>query len=68
MARGRGRGLSSARARRGRSADASRTGSTRSISELREAGGLGLYLGGRIRIFPHQLYVAERATQTDPVR
>jgi len=38
------------------------------LKELREAGGLGSYLGGRIRIFPHQLYVAERATRTDPVR
>jgi ATP-dependent helicase HepA len=34
----------------------------------REAGGLGSFLGGRIRIFPHQLYVAERATATLPVR
>ncbi len=35
---------------------------------LREAGGLGSFLGGRVRLFPHQLYVAERATATDPVR
>jgi ATP-dependent helicase HepA len=42
---------------------------------LREAGGLGSFLGGRIRLFPHQLYVAERATAaraqsaaTTPVR
>ena len=35
---------------------------------LREAGGLGSFLGGRIRLFPHQLYVAERATAADPVR
>ena len=34
----------------------------------REAGGLGSFLGGRIRLFPHQLYVAERATATMPVR
>src|SRR5690349_19995347 len=27
-----------------------------------EAGGLGSFLGGRVRLFPHQLYVAERAT------
>jgi ATP-dependent helicase HepA len=25
-------------------------------------------LGGRVRLFPHQLYVAERATRMDPVR
>jgi ATP-dependent helicase HepA len=35
---------------------------------LREANGLGSFLGGRVRLFPHQLYVAERATATDPVR
>ena len=35
---------------------------------LREADGLGSFLGGRIRLFPHQLYVAERATMSDPVR
>ncbi len=35
---------------------------------LREADGLGSFLGGRIRLFPHQLHVAERATATDPVR
>jgi ATP-dependent helicase HepA len=35
---------------------------------LREADGLGSFLGGRVRLFPHQLYVAERATGTDPVR
>jgi ATP-dependent helicase HepA len=35
---------------------------------LRDAGGLGSFLGGRVRLFPHQLYVAERATRTDPVR
>ena len=34
----------------------------------REAAGLGSFLGGRVRLFPHQLYVAERATQMDPVR
>ena len=34
----------------------------------REAGGLGSMLGGRVRLFPHQLYVAERATATLPVR
>src|SRR3989442_10273314 len=33
----------------------------------REAGGLGSFLGGRIRLFAHQLYVAERATATLPV-
>jgi ATP-dependent helicase HepA len=35
---------------------------------LREADGLGTFLGGRIRLFPHQLYVAERATAREPVR
>ncbi len=35
---------------------------------LREADGLGTFLGGRVRLFPHQLYVAERASVTDPVR
>lgn len=35
---------------------------------LREAEGLGSFLGGRIRLFPHQLYIAERATRSDPVR
>ena len=35
---------------------------------MREAEGLGSFLGGRIRLFPHQLHVAERATRADPVR
>jgi ATP-dependent helicase HepA len=35
---------------------------------LREADGLGSFLGGRVRLFPHQLYVAERATTKEPVR
>jgi ATP-dependent helicase HepA len=34
----------------------------------RQADGLGPFLGGRVRLFPHQLYVAERATASDPVR
>ncbi len=38
------------------------------LAALREADGLGSFLGGRIRLFPHQLYVAERATRSDPVR
>jgi len=38
------------------------------LAELREAEGLGSFLGGRIRLFPHQLYVAEQACRTDPVR
>jgi ATP-dependent helicase HepA len=38
------------------------------LLELREAEGLGSFLGGRIRLYPHQLHVAERATQQDPVR
>jgi ATP-dependent helicase HepA len=35
---------------------------------LREADGLGTFLGGRVRLFPHQLHVAERASAADPVR
>ena len=35
---------------------------------VREAGGLGSFLGGRVRLYPHQLYVAERASTADPVR
>ena len=38
------------------------------LLQLREAGGLGSFLGGRVRLFPHQLYVAERASRADPVR
>jgi ATP-dependent helicase HepA len=38
------------------------------LRRVREADGLGSFLGGRVRIFPHQLHVAERATQHDPVR
>src|SRR6185312_4714348 len=38
------------------------------LARLREADGLGSFLGGRIRIFPHQLHVASLATQADPVR
>ena len=34
----------------------------------REASGLGSFLGGRVRLFPHQLHVAERATARTPVR
>ena len=34
----------------------------------REASGLGSFLGGRVRLFPHQLHVAERATARVPVR
>lgn len=38
------------------------------LRRLREAEGLGTFLGGRIQLFPHQLYAAERACRTDPVR
>lgn len=38
------------------------------LSELREAGGLGSFLGGRIELFPHQLHVARQAVASDPVR
>ena len=34
----------------------------------READGLGSFLGGRVRLFPHQLHVAARATARMPVR
>ena len=33
------------------------------LLELRQADGLGTFLGGRIQLFPHQLYAAERATK-----
>lgn len=35
---------------------------------IREADGLGSFLGGRVRLFPHQLHVAERASAGGPVR
>ena len=38
------------------------------LERIRRADGLGSFLGGRIQLFPHQLYVAERATQSLPVR
>lgn len=38
------------------------------LLSTRQAHGLGSFLGGRVRLFPHQLYVAERATAADPVR
>jgi ATP-dependent helicase HepA len=38
------------------------------LAALREADGLGSFLGGRITLFPHQLYAAEQATRSDPVR
>jgi ATP-dependent helicase HepA len=38
------------------------------LEAMREADGLGSFLGGRIRLFPHQLHVAGRATMSDPVR
>ena len=38
------------------------------LLSTREANGLGSFLGGRVRLFPHQLYVAERATARLPVR
>jgi ATP-dependent helicase HepA len=41
---------------------------SRELARLREAGGLGSFLGGRIRIFPHQLHVASAAAAADPVR
>jgi ATP-dependent helicase HepA len=38
------------------------------LLSVREASGLGSFLGGRVRLFPHQLHVAERATERLPVR
>ncbi len=38
------------------------------LMQLREAGGLGSFLGGRIELFPHQLHVARQAVERDPVR
>ncbi|HMA29545.1 MAG TPA: SNF2-related protein [Thermoanaerobaculia bacterium] len=38
------------------------------LAEVRQAAGLGSFLGGRIALYPHQLDVAERATASDPVR
>jgi ATP-dependent helicase HepA len=38
------------------------------LLRVRRAGGLGSFLGGRIQLFPHQLYAAERASESDPVR
>ena len=38
------------------------------LERVRQAGGLGSFLGGRIELFPHQLHVAERAAAADPVR
>ena len=38
------------------------------LQRIRQAGGLGSFLGGRIQIFPHQLYAAERACHSDPAR
>jgi ATP-dependent helicase HepA len=38
------------------------------LRTLREAGGLGSFLGGRIQLFPHQLHTALAAVKMDPVR
>ncbi|MEQ1574235.1 MAG: helicase-related protein, partial [Vicinamibacterales bacterium] len=38
------------------------------LLSVREADGLGSFLGGRVRLFPHQLHVAERASASNPVR
>jgi ATP-dependent helicase HepA len=38
------------------------------LATIREADGLGSYLGGRIELFPHQLFAAEQASRADPVR
>ncbi len=38
------------------------------LIQMREAGGLGSLLGGRIELFPHQLHTALAALEQDPVR
>ncbi|MDA1095163.1 MAG: helicase-related protein [Acidobacteria bacterium] len=38
------------------------------LAFIREPDGLGSFLGGRIRLFPHQLHAAEAATTADPTR
>ena len=38
------------------------------LRRMREAGGLGSFLGGRIALFPHQLHTALAAVRSDPVR
>ena len=38
------------------------------LQELRETGGFGSFLGGRIELFPHQLHTARRAVADDPIR
>ena len=48
-------------------ADAAILRDVRMLRTSRETG-IGSFLGGRVRLFPHQLYVAERATATAPVR
>jgi len=38
------------------------------LLRVRQADGLGSFLGRRIQLFPHQLFAAERACHSDPVR
>ncbi len=38
------------------------------LRRVREAGGLGSFLGGRISLYPHQLHTALAAVRMDPVR
>ncbi len=38
------------------------------LARLREAGGLGSFLGGRVELFPHQLHTALAAVEREPVR
>ncbi len=38
------------------------------LIQMREAGGMGSLLGGRIELFPHQLHTALAALSHDPVR
>jgi len=49
-------------------ADADALRDVRRLRSMREDDVLGSFLGGRVRLFPHQLYVAELATAAAPVR
>jgi len=49
-------------------ADADALRDVSQLRSMREDDVLGSFLGGRVRLFPHQLYVAELATAAAPVR
>lgn len=38
------------------------------LAAIRETSGFGSFLGGRVHLYPHQLYAAEKAARGDPVR